>query len=161
MCKLCLVNWLPLQMRGGRFDYPTVDAGLTSGSSITSLLCVLGLFGDFEDPSQSPCPNLPTLMLHSKQSKNKHQEDIEENWRSSSKTTCGGPALVFWQLRAIVLDLFFGCCGVTENKIVLIILGIVHGKLNQRICIGTRSWTVNSITINIEIKQETQHWSWR
>ena len=105
--------------------------------------------------------HLPTLMLHSKQSKNKHQEDIEENWRSSSRTTCGGPALVYWQLRAIVLDLFFGCCGVTENKIVLIILGIVHGKLNQRICIGTRSWTVNSITINFEIKQETQPWSWR
>ena len=54
---------------------PTVDAELTSESRITSLLCVLGLFGDFEDPSQSPCHNLPTLMLYSEQSKNKHQEE--------------------------------------------------------------------------------------
>ena len=160
MCKLCLVNWLPLQMRGGRFDYPASRCRTDSGSSITSLLCVLGLFGDFEDPSQSPCPIFPHWCSTLNNPKINIKK-IEENWSSSSRTTCGGPALVYWQLRAIVLDLFFGCCGVTENKIVLIILGIVHGKLNQRICIGTRSWTVNSITINIEIKQETQPWSWR
>ena len=83
---------------------------------------------------------------------------VKENWSSFSRSTCGGPALVSLTIEGycIVLDLFFGCCWVTENKIVLIILGIVHGKLNQRICIGTRSWTVNSITINIEIKQETR-----
>ena len=87
---------------------PTVDAGLTR---ITSLLCVLGLFGDFEDPSQSPCHNLPTLMLHSKHSENKHQEDrrklklLLQNhlwWASFGLLTIEG--------YCIVLDLFFGCC---------------------------------------------------
>ena len=90
---------------------PTVDAELTSGSRITSLLCVLGLFGDFEDPSQSPCPNLPTLMLHSKHSENKHQEDRRKlKLLLKNHLWWASFGLFYCQLRAIVLDLFFGCC---------------------------------------------------